>query len=182
MVLLKNPNAKIIDQMNWGTPDEDWNNYNDGLWNPGLTPSGNGGVTARIKTSSNPDVFQDTDLPADWKNLELPQVDLTYPVGGEVWYVGKTYDITWNATNPNGNDADLNISLYYSNDSGATWGLIINSTENDGTYTWKLPLFTNGYYVPSHVSRIKIVATKYETLWFKQEMNQMIFVLLLIGH
>ncbi len=35
MLILKDKEGNIIDQMNWGTPDLGWPNYNVNLWNPG---------------------------------------------------------------------------------------------------------------------------------------------------
>lgn len=153
MLLLKNASSTIVDQMNWGIPNVGWANYNDDVWNPGVPDAPEGHMLARVPSG------YDTDQPSDWFDLGLPQVDLTYPAGGEVWYVGNNYDILWTATNPNGPDIDLIIDLYYSNDSGNTWATIATSTENDGAYNWRVPLYLNGYYTPSHKARIKIKAT-----------------------
>lgn len=87
-------------------------------------------------------------------------VTVLVPNGGEVWWVGRSYDLNWEASNPNGDDSALKINLYYSNDSGASWGLIVAGTENDGSYLWRVPLFLeNGtYWVPSAKARLKVVA------------------------
>jgi hypothetical protein len=37
-LILYTPDGLVIDQVNWGTPQPDWPNYNSALWNPGLTP------------------------------------------------------------------------------------------------------------------------------------------------
>lgn len=94
----------------------------------------------------------------DWS----PEVTITYPNGGETWYMicadnltlwsdwclahGMNekceYPITWSATNPIGDDKDLLINLYFSNDSGNSWitdPAIATNTENDGVFWWRVP-------------------------------------------
>ncbi|MBU1102156.1 lamin tail domain-containing protein [Patescibacteria group bacterium] len=153
MLVLKDKNGNIVDQMNWGAPSPSWDNYNSNLWNPGVADAPEGHMLARV-----PSGF-DTDQVSDWQDLALPSLTLDYPIGGEVWYVGHDYNILWTATNLNGPDADLSIDIYYSKNSGATWAAIATSTENDGIFSWKVPLFINGYYVPSSHARIKVKAT-----------------------
>jgi len=92
-------------------------------------------------------------------------VKVIIPNGGETWWVGQYYDLTWTTKNlvcPN----DSIVSIWYSRDSGATWGNIATSTENDGIYNWRASLFLEGgtYYVPSHNARIKVVTSCSENL------------------
>ena len=153
MLYLKNPSDKIIDQMNWGLSNESWTNYNDELWNPPVQKTSEGEILSR--SSLGPD----TDQALDWIILNIPQVSVTYPNGGETWWVGRTYDISWSAKNPNGPDDDLKIDIFYSNDSGLTWAKIASNTENTGTFRWRVPLFINGYFTVSRDARIKVMAT-----------------------
>jgi hypothetical protein len=160
MLVFKNASSTIIDQMNWGTPTMStttWPNYNSGVWNPGVPDAPQGHMLARV-----PSGF-DTDQPSDWHDLGLPQVTVNWPNGGEVLYVGQTYTLQWTATNPNGDqdNTKLNIDIYYSGNSGATWAAIATSTQNDGSFEWRAPLFIEPghYYVPSSHARIKVVAT-----------------------
>jgi len=92
-------------------------------------------------------------------------VKVTIPNGGEVWWVGRAYDLTWTTKNLACPD-DSFVSIWYSRDSGATWGNITTSTENDGVHNWIIPLFLEGgtYYVPSHNARIKVVTRCSENL------------------
>ncbi|MDD5146321.1 MAG: lamin tail domain-containing protein [Candidatus Pacebacteria bacterium] len=153
MLILKRPNGKITDQMNWGTPTSSWPNYNANIWNPGATDVAEGHMLGRVPTG------YDTDQPSDFKDLGLPQVQVIIPNGGETWSIGKTYTLMWQATNPNGTDTDLSIDIWYSNDSGATWANVTSSTENDGAYDWRVPLYLDGnYLVVSTHARIKVVA------------------------
>jgi len=119
----------------------------------------------------------------DWK----PDVDMVYPVGGEVWYLvpdncasihscslwcqnhgmnaNCEYSIQWSATNKIGPDSDLLIDIYFSNDSGNNWiNHIADKTSNTGGYLWRPP------YLPEYITkkgRIKVVATdkEHSFLW-----------------
>ena len=152
MLALKDNYGNIVDQMNWGTPTSTWPNYNLNLWDPGCGGVNEGHMLARVPTG------QDTDTVSDWHDLAIPQVTVLMPSGGEIWYVGRTYTLEWSAVNPNGSDSDLSIDIWYSRDSGSTWANITRGAENDGQYDWRIPLFIDGYYVPSEHGRIKIVA------------------------
>lgn len=92
-------------------------------------------------------------------------VRVIIPNGGEIWWVGRTYDLTWTTHNLVCSNDSL-ASIWYSNDSGVTWGNIATSIENDGVYSWRIPLYLeNGtYYVPSEHARIKIVTQCSENL------------------
>jgi hypothetical protein len=87
-------------------------------------------------------------------------VQVTYPNGGEVWWVGRTHEMKWTTQAPDGHDSDLKIDLYYSNNSGQSWGLITQNAANINSYFWRVPLFLEGgsYWVPSDKARIKVVA------------------------
>ncbi|MBU4512205.1 lamin tail domain-containing protein [Patescibacteria group bacterium] len=160
MLILLDDAGNIVDQMNWGTPINGWPNYNSNLWDPGAAKVAEGNLLSR-----EPNGY-DTDQASDWTEFSLPSVTVIIPNGGEVWYVGATSTIDWQATNNNGDDNDLSIDIYYSADSGNTWGNIATSTENDGTYDWRVSLCLDDgsgscYWVPSAKARIKIVATDY---------------------
>ena len=157
MLVLKRPDGVIVDQMNWGTPDAGWANYNAGVWNPGATDVDEGNVLARVPTG------YDTDQASDWKELEPPSLDLIYPdeTGTYTWYWGYSYNIKWTATNNNGPSSALKMSLYYIKDmnhdnvlsTGDTTHTITASTTNDGSHIWAVPDGFTGYIW------IKIVAT-----------------------
>jgi hypothetical protein len=65
-----------------------------------------------------------------------PEVTVTAPNGGEVWTVGQTYTITWNATD---NVGVSSISIYYSYDGGTNYNFIDNLSGNPGSYDWTIP-------------------------------------------
>jgi len=90
MLTLLNPDAMIIDQVNWGFTDSTWPNYNSLLWNPGLTAVGIGRSIGR-----NPDGF-DTDQASDWIDFATPIIG-AIDTGKDLWPFGKTHTIAWRA-------------------------------------------------------------------------------------
>jgi hypothetical protein len=68
--------------------------------------------------------------------------------------------MTWFTAEPAGADNALLIDLYYSNDSGQSWGLIKKDAPNNDIYIWRVSLLleNNTYWVPSDTARIKAVA------------------------
>jgi len=60
---------------------------------------------------------------------------VTYPNGGESFYYGSAYNITWTSEYFYSNY----VSISYSIDSGLTWLQIAWVTNNNGSYTWSVP-------------------------------------------
>jgi len=95
-------------------------------------------------------------------NNQPPDVTVTRPSGGEVWYVGQTQAIQWTATDPDHDDGDLVIDIYYSADDGATFfplpfgGGEALGLPNTGSFAWTIP---NDSRLISAEARIKVVAT-----------------------
>lgn len=91
-------------------------------------------------------------------------IQVVAPNGGEVWWVGRIHEIDWETNNPRGSNADLKIDIYYSNDSGHSWGLVKQAADNTSVYFWRVSLLleNNTYWVPSPTARIKLVA-RYST-------------------
>lgn len=65
-----------------------------------------------------------------------PAVKLLSPNGGEVIPANTLRTITWD----NFGNLDHTVRLELSRNNGTTWTPIINSTDNDGSYTWNVPL------------------------------------------
>ncbi len=79
---------------------------------------------------------------------------LTTPSGGESWVKDFAQDITWDTAKVT--DAHFSatpIKLEYSTDSGSNWTVIVEATENDGTYSWTTP------DILSTQVRVRITAT-----------------------
>ncbi len=67
------------------------------------------------------------------------------PNGGELWYVGESYNLLWRSVGFSGN-----VKLELSTNSGTSWSTIIASTGNTGTYSWTIP------NSPSASNRIRV--------------------------
>lgn len=140
-LFLKRPDGVVIDEMNWQS--------NTAVWNLGVPGVAEGDLLARVPNG------YDTDQPSDWKELVPPKVDLIYPDenGSYTWYWTHNYKIRWTAENPNGDDADLAIDLYYIKDvngngkidDGDTKHNIVMGTANDGSEWWRVPSGFTGY-------------------------------------
>jgi hypothetical protein len=72
---------------------------------------------------------------------------LKTPKGGENWKAGDTAKITWAK---DGSGCGAKAKLEYSLDGGATWSLIVEETNNNGEYAWKVP------NQPSAKARVKV--------------------------
>ncbi len=92
------------------------------------------------------------------QSQSLAGIEVLYPNGGEEWWVGRCYKILWKTKNLSF-DNIYTVDLYYSADSGETWGSIAKNTANDGSYRWCVPLYLENwtYWVPSPNARIKAV-------------------------
>ena len=94
----------------------------------------------------------DTDTANDWKGLELPNVDIISPSGG-TWYCSQTVNLQWSATNPNGSNDDLSITLQYIRDlddngtvsDGDAVTTIAQNIPNTGSYIWQVSPCYYGY-------------------------------------
>ncbi|HLP44756.1 MAG TPA: hypothetical protein VK469_02355, partial [Candidatus Kapabacteria bacterium] len=58
-------------------------------------------------------------------------ITVTTPNGGETWFPGSAYDITWFSSETVGN-----FKIEFSPDNGSNWTEITAATENDGIYNW----------------------------------------------
>ncbi len=71
---------------------------------------------------------------SDYDFAICSQLAVTAPNGGEVWYVGETYDISWA---PSGIGGD--VFMEYSTNSGSTWLVLTVATPDDGSHSWLIP-------------------------------------------
>jgi len=78
-----------------------------------------------------------------------PTVVVESPNGGEVWAIGSTQSIKWNATSGSGISS---VNLLYSISDSAVTTTIASGISNTGTYSWTVPA------VPSEKVRIIVKA------------------------
>jgi hypothetical protein len=69
----------------------------------------------------------------------LLQMYVTSPNGGETWFTGYPFDITWNSFL-----AGPTVRIELSRNMGVTWETIAASTANDGLFTWNVTGPTSG--------------------------------------
>ena len=86
----------------------------------------------KIADYDNSCIFDESD---DYFTVTPGDVALNYPNGGNTFYVGSSYNITWTDEYIDGNY----VKLEYSSNNGASWQEIVSVTENDGSYSWTVP-------------------------------------------
>jgi|GEM_PF-1429530 len=104
---------------------------NDGSFNwivPG-EDSQNCLVRIAVKDKDNPSDTSDAVF-----SIISPTITVISPNGGESLTIGSIHEITWTSTGTIGD-----ISIDYSTDNGTSWTVIVESTENDGSYHWTVP-------------------------------------------
>ncbi|UCE20298.1 MAG: putative Ig domain-containing protein, partial [Gemmatimonadota bacterium] len=62
------------------------------------------------------------------------QILLTSPNGSENWCVGESENILWTYGNTSGS-----VDIEYSTDGGSDWQSLVQSTSDDGSYSWTIP-------------------------------------------
>jgi hypothetical protein len=92
-------------------------------------------LRVRISDAADASIFDVSD--ANFTIAEVPAgkwIQVTSPNGGEDWYVGSTYSLTWSA------HQDIsNVKIELSVDGGLNFNIVLNaSTPNDGSYDWTI--------------------------------------------
>lgn len=64
-------------------------------------------------------------------SIKISDIQLTAPVGGEMWLFGISREIKWKAKSSTGN-----VKLEFSQNMGEEWSVISANTPNDGSFTW----------------------------------------------
>jgi hypothetical protein len=68
----------------------------------------------------------------------IPSAHVIAPAAGDLWLVGSTQTIRWNATDTN-NAPLANVDLAYSLDGGTSWLPIANAIPDTGSFNWTVP-------------------------------------------
>jgi hypothetical protein len=71
-------------------------------------------------------------------------VTVTVPNGGETWFCGLSYPVTWTSAEPQIDGSKVtaeihHVGLEYSSNGGRTWHPIDTNEPNDGTFPWTVP-------------------------------------------
>ncbi|MBN2456201.1 MAG: hypothetical protein JXB29_06675 [Sedimentisphaerales bacterium] len=98
---------------------------NDGLYSWKVTGPPSKQCLVRVIDST---VYDDSDY-----NFAIFERSITVksPNGGELWYVGRSENISWSSSSITGN-----VKIEISDDNGSNWYTITASTTNDGSYYW----------------------------------------------
>ncbi len=118
---------------------------NDGSYSWTVPDDPSGQCLVRITSKMYGDVFDTSN--ANFTIWKTRNIALTVPNGGQHWKVGENQLITWTSS-----DAGDYVKLEYSTDGGNSWNLIVNSTANDGSYSWTIP------NDPSEQCRVRITS------------------------
>ncbi len=126
------PNVQIEISRNSGV---DWevladSTENDGSWQWIVTGPSSQSCLLRVsaKNGSASDVSD-----AAFSISDIPSITVTSPNGGENWEIGSDQQITWSSVNV---AAAVQISMSWNN--GSVWFILEDSTENDGSWNWKV--------------------------------------------
>ncbi len=80
-----------------------------------------------------------------------PEVTLLMPVGGEIYQIGETDSILWEAGDSNLTGTP--IALYYSLNGGLDWNGISDALPNSGVYEWLPPAQSTAQ------AKVRVIAT-----------------------
>lgn len=88
---------------------------------------------ARVKILdlTDPGIFDVSDGPFTIQSSKV--ITVVSPNGGEELEGGSTYEIQWNST-----DVEY-VKIQYSINNGASWNIVIDSTQSSGAYIWDVP-------------------------------------------
>lgn len=142
------------DELGWAIATADLNNDHGGDLIVGA-PFANAVVAAGTRTQAGiVYVLPSTSSPPP-VNLP-PTVQVTAPNGGETLQVGQTFDVKWNASDPNGDVTIQKFDVKLSTDGGANFNFTIAPAVSGGArkFTWTVPVGFN-----TTQGRMRVVAT-----------------------
>jgi hypothetical protein len=110
----------------------------DGSYSWSLPDVGSDQTNCRVKVEdiNNSSCYDESNSDFTIHNDEVCLIAVTAPNGGETWTDGSVENIIWTSSNTSGN-----VKISYSTNSGANWTIVVNSTADDGSYSWNLPDF-----------------------------------------
>ncbi|MBU1677608.1 MAG: hypothetical protein KKD86_01935 [Bacteroidetes bacterium] len=116
--------------------------YFDDLWFDLVTdaPGASGYYSTRFTIPSAEYRIRISDAllgsPVDFSGLftiepqPIRDITIVKPNGGEMWFAGSSDNIKWTSTNIE------QVKIDYTTNNGATWAVVVDTTESDGLYAW----------------------------------------------
>jgi FG-GAP repeat protein len=148
--------AAAGDELGWAVGAGDLDNNRGGDLIMGA-PFRDAQVTQAVTRPNAGQVYAILAAPADVPPLnQAPTVTVVAPNGAEVLVGGATFNITWTASDPNGDATIQRFEIRLSTDQGATFNTIIapNLPGTARTFTWTVPIGVN-----TTLARVRIIAT-----------------------
>ena len=145
------PSVSIGDELGWAIATADINNNQGGELILGA-PFANAAAGTGTRTQAGVVYI----LPSTTVINESPDVTLTAPIGGETLQVGQLFDITWSASDPNGNATIQKFELRLSTDGGTNFNFTIapNLAGTARSLLWSVPVGFN-----TTQGRIRVIVT-----------------------
>lgn len=128
--------------------------YNDGSysWLIPSTLSSSSSYQIKITSTSDSSIYGHS----GYFSIGERSITITSPSGGETWYRGETYTITWTSEN-----AGSHVRIQYKIGYNTYYYTIVSSTSNDGSYEWAIP---NSLSLSSQY-KIKITSYTYSNVY-----------------
>jgi hypothetical protein len=145
------PSIAIGDELGWAIATADVNNNQGGELIVGA-PFANAAPGTGVRAQAGIVYI----LPATAVINQSPSVTLTAPIGGETLQVGQIFDITWTASDPNGDPTIQKFEVRLSTDGGANFNLTVapNLAGTARKFTWTVPVGFN-----TTQGRIRVIVT-----------------------
>jgi hypothetical protein len=145
------PNVALGDELGWAIATADVNNNQGGELIVGA-PFANVATGTGIRTQAGVVYI----LPSTAVINQSPGVTVTAPIGGETLQVGQSFDITWTASDPNGDATIQKFEVRLSIDGGTSFILTIaqNVASTARKFTWTVPVGFN-----TTQGRIRVIVT-----------------------
>lgn len=145
------PSVALGDELGWAIATGDVNNNQGGELIIGA-PFANAVTGIGIRTQAGIVYI----LPSTTVINQPPTVTVTAPNGAEVLQVGQTFDITWTASDPNGDATIQKFDVRLSTDGGANFNLTVapNVAGTARKFTWTVPVGFN-----TTQGRIRVIVT-----------------------
>ena len=145
------PSVAIGDELGWAIATADVNNNQGGELIVGA-PFANAAAATGTRNQAGVVYI----LPSTAVINQSPTVTVTAPNGGETLQVGQIFDITWTASDPNGDATIQKFDIRLSTDGGANFNFTVapNVAGTARKFTWTVPVGFN-----TTQARIRVIVT-----------------------